>query len=95
MKIKFLFLDHRARGKSGQTAVEYLILLGVVMAIVLIGMKTYLPRTGAASNLYFDRVTNTLLGAPNPCGDGTCQPWEVQPGNLTTYCCVDCNAYCP
>ena len=82
----------RKLSNSAQTAIEYLLLLGVVMAIVLIGMKTYLPRTGAASNLYFDRVTNTLLGAPSTCGDCICDVNTAE----NKYCYMDCSgAPCP
>ena len=71
---------------QAQSTVEYMILLAAVMAVVLIGLKTYLPRTGAASNLYFNRVTNALLDKPNACGDGCCRTWELP------YCNIDCSA---
>ena len=73
---------------KGQTAVEYLLLLGIVVTVVLIGFSKYLPRAQQASNLYFQRVGEGVLGDPNPCGDGICDPAFED----DTTCCVDCDA---
>ena len=37
--------------RKGQTAIEYMILLGVVVALVLIAFKTQLPRMEESANL--------------------------------------------
>ena len=71
---------------KGQTAVEYLLLLGIVVTVVLIGFSKYLPRAQQASNLYFQRAGEGILGEPNPCGDGYCDNFETD-----TTCCVDCD----
>jgi len=72
--------------KKAQTAIEYMLLLGVIVAIVLIGFKTYLPRTQDAANIYFNRVSVGILGEPNPCGDGLC----CAPFETPEKCPVDC-----
>ena len=71
---------------KAQTAVEYLLLLTIVIVIVLIGLKVYLPRTDLAAELYFNRVGVGILGNANPCGDGNCDDFEKS----TRSCCVDC-----
>lgn len=70
--------------KKGQTAVEYLLLLGVVTAIILVGMKTYLPRFTGASNLYFNKAAVRILGDAPRCGNGV-----VDTGENGENCCVD------
>lgn len=72
--------------KRGQTAVEYLLSLGVVVVIVLIGLNTYLPRTRQAANQYLQRVGEGVVGEPSSCGDGYC----MDPVEDRTTCCVDC-----
>lgn len=63
--------------RKGQTAIEYMVLLGIVVALVLIAFKTQLPRTEESANVYFNRATLGIIGKPNPCGDGfCCQPFE-------------------
>lgn len=78
--------------RQGQTAVEYLLLLGIVVTVVLIGFSKYLPRAQQASNIYFQRVGEGVLGEPNPCGDGECNR-EFEDDYT---CCVDCSTggYC-
>ena len=70
----------KALSHNGQTAVEYLILLGVVVAIVLVGFKTHIPRTQRAGEMYFNRIGKGLMGKTNPCGDGFCDAFESQYG---------------
>ena len=79
--------------RQGQTAVEYLLLLGIVVTVVLVGFSKYLPRAQQASNIYFQRVGEGVLGEPNPCGDGYCDNTTFE---SDTTCCVDCDAagYC-
>ena len=55
---------HKASKSGGQTALEYMILLGIVAAIVLVGFKIYLPKSRGASEIFFNTVSNALLGAP-------------------------------
>ncbi len=63
--------------RKGQTAIEYMLLLGVVVALVLIALKTSLPKLQTSSNTYFNRAAIGILGDPNPCGDGyCCGPFE-------------------
>ena len=88
--MKKLRLDRRA-----QTAIEYMLLLGVVVALVLISFKTYLPRMRTSANTYFNRTVIGILGKPNPCGDGYC----CDPFENAEKCPPDCNpvvtAGCP
>jgi hypothetical protein len=64
------------RKKSAQTAVEYMLLLAAVVAIVLIGFKYYLPEFTQTSNMYFNRVAEGIMGEPPLCGNGCCD-WAV------------------
>ncbi len=73
--------------KKAQIAVEYLILLTTVVAIVLIGFKTYMPGFEETANVYYNRVVPGILGDPPNCGDGACCDAE----NLNN-CWIDCNA---
>jgi len=71
---------------KAQMAVEYMLVLMLVVTLVLIGFKKYLPQTRAASNLFFNRAAVGIMGPPNPCGDGTCNfPFED-----FDKCCTDC-----
>ena len=78
------------KNHKGQTAIEYLLLLGVIVAIVLLAMPRLLPRTEGAANVYFNRAANAILGKPNPCGDGICDPNFEN----NEKCCVDCAPIC-
>jgi len=71
---------------AGQAAVEYMLLLGVVVAIVLVGFKTYLPRALEASNVYYNKTAVGILGQTTPCGDGICDVFLESPDT----CCADC-----
>lgn len=61
----------RAIGKNksslkGQSAIEYMLLLGVVVAIVLVGFKTYFPRSSNAAEGYFNTIAVRIAGPPHP-----------------------------
>lgn len=60
------------RKKNAQMAVEYLLLLTTVVAIVLIGFKYYAPGFTKTSNIYFNRVSRGIMGNPSRCGNGCC-----------------------
>ena len=82
------------RFKRGQSALEYMLLMGTVMVIVIVGFKVFLPRTQNASDLYFNRVSHGIMGNVTKCGDGTCDGPEggypaSHPEN-SENCCVDC-----
>lgn len=47
----------------GQTAMEYLLILGVMTAIALVAFRTMLPVARQETNLYFNAVTTNLLGS--------------------------------
>ena len=49
---------------TGQTALEYMMLLAVVAAIVLVGFKVYLPKSRGASERFYNNVGNAILGRP-------------------------------
>ncbi|MBN1870118.1 MAG: hypothetical protein JW847_06060 [Candidatus Omnitrophica bacterium] len=64
------------RNKKGQTAIEYLLLLMTVAAIVLVGFKTYMPRIQETANIYYNRAAPAILGDAPRCGDGICSAFE-------------------
>ena len=75
---------NQMRNRRGQAAVEYMLLLAAVAAIVLIAFKTKYVVLDA-SNLYYNRTAEGVLGAPNPCGDGICGNFENP-----EKCPIDC-----
>jgi Flp pilus assembly pilin Flp len=78
----------------GQTALEYMLLFGVVVAIVMVGFVKYLPRTYQAANVYFDKVSEGIAGKGNRCGDGHCDGPPNPGGETNLTCCEDCGAGC-
>jgi len=72
------------KNDRAQTAVEYMLLLGAVVGIVLVGLKLYLPRINETSNVYFNRAAYGIYGEPNRCGDGNIGRFETREN-----CCVD------
>ena len=63
---------------NGQTAIEYLLFFGVVMAIVMVAFRTHLSRIYPAANIYFyNTLVNELYGPPSPCGDNQISPSEA------------------
>ncbi|MDP8212819.1 MAG: hypothetical protein P9X22_05970 [Candidatus Zapsychrus exili] len=56
----------KCRENKAQAAVTYLILLAVVLAITLVGLNTYVNRTRSASNVYFDKTAEGIMGKPHP-----------------------------
>ena len=55
--------------RKGQSAVEYMILLGVVMGLVMVGFKTKLPEVLSQANVYYNQMTVSILGEPPHCRD--------------------------
>ena len=76
------------KNKKAQTAIEYMLLLTTVVAIVLIGFRKYLPEINEASNIYYNRVVPGILGAPPRCGDACCDEFEALDGG--SRCPTDC-----
>lgn len=60
--------------RRGQSALEYLLLLGVVVALVLVALRTNTIRAYDASQIFFNKTSSQIMGSPNPCGDGYCHP---------------------
>ena len=51
--------------RIGQAAIEYMLLLGLVAAIVLVLFKSEFPvRIKTYTNLYFNKVVVGILGQP-------------------------------
>jgi len=71
---------------KAQTAIEYMLLLGIVTAIVLIGFKKFLPQVQESSNLMYNRAAIGIMGDAPKCGDGTCNHDERK----SKRCKIDC-----
>ena len=87
------------KNKKAQTAVEYLLLLTTVAAVVLIGFRLYLPKVEEAGNIYYNRAAVGVLGAPPFCGDEDCDLGVIYTPEymIRENCCkcpVDCGE-CP
>lgn len=57
-----MFSNKSFRCIRGQSALEYLLLLGVVVFIVLVGFNTYLPRTQNQAGTFFNDATRHIYG---------------------------------
>ena len=62
--------------KRAQTAVEYMLLLAVVVSVVMISFKVHLPRVYSAANLYFDKASQGIAGERHHCGNGRIDNYE-------------------
>ena len=83
------------RNLRGQSTLEYMLLLGTVVVIVLVGFKVFLPRVQNSSDLYFNRVSYGITDKGPACGDGQCDDPKLPGGNPygvenSETCCVDC-----
>lgn len=79
-----MVIDQKKENR-GQAAVEYMLLLAVVVAFVLVAFPMYLPDLNQSANQYYNAVVVGIYGPANPCGDGVCSAYESQ-----ASCCVDC-----
>lgn len=52
------------RKKNAQTAAEYMILLGAVAVVVLVGFTTFLPRAQRESAGFFNTTVSNIYGRP-------------------------------
>ena len=86
-----LFNKYYRNPSKAQSAVEYLLLLAVVASIILISLKTRLPKIYPSAELYFNKTSVGIAGKPNPCGDGNC----VLPFENCQKCSYDCPFGCP
>ncbi|MBZ0167583.1 MAG: hypothetical protein K8I00_12325 [Candidatus Omnitrophica bacterium] len=80
----------RIQTQKAQTAIEYLLLLATVVAIVLLALPSYIPRVSNAANVYFYGAANAMLDIGPRCGDGTCDSTHVPPFETPERCCDDC-----
>ncbi len=65
------------RSKTGQTALEYLLLFGIVAAAVLAAFRYLLPQARDSSEGYYNSVTRVIMGdKPDPINGGWCD-WSV------------------
>ena len=68
--------------RRAQTAVEYMLLLAVVVTVTIIGFYRLGPRTQYAANLYFQRAAAGIVGArapqagPEPINGGWCEDYD-------------------
>lgn len=79
------------RRRNAQTTIEYMLLLGVVVALVLVAFKVYLPMLQNTGNIYFNTTARAILGKPNPCGDGYCCSRPGQEFENVEKCPQDCD----
>ena len=72
--------------KNGQNAIEYLLLLALVVGIVLVAFRKHMPTIYSSANVYFNSATNAIVGGAPRCGDGVCDaPYEID-----SECSADC-----
>ena len=91
------FKDNDLRSHRAQTAMEYILLLAVVVTVTVIGFYHLGPRTQYAANLYCQRAAAGIVGVPapeagpEPINGGWCEEYSVcdvtcGPGNQTRPC---------
>ena len=73
--------------QKAQTAVEYLILLAMVVAIVLIGFRTLLPKAQVNTQGFYNKAAVGIMGRAPHCGDGICNGFQME---NPEECVVDC-----
>ena len=82
------------RETHAQTAIEYMLLFAVVVAIVLAGFQLYVPLSMMQANALFSNVTDGIMGEPPRCGDGFCSSFENADGyGGRANCPVDCGNF--
>jgi len=69
----------RLKAKTGQNAIEYLLLLALVVGIVLVFLRVEMPNMVNAANGYFTQASNAIVGDParDCCEDFVCSPLEA------------------
>ncbi len=83
--------------RNAQTAVEYLLLLGVAAVITLIGITSLLPRAHEASYTFFNRAAASIMGENKmipSCAFNTCEPGDCGPTPDGCGGMMDCGDCC-
>lgn len=81
------------RHGSGQTALEYLLLFGIVAAAVLAAFRYLLPQVRDSSEGYYNNVTRVIMGEkPDPINGGWCDYSACPPGVSQKYRTCQCPA---
>ena len=83
------------RNLIAQAMIEYMLLLAVVISIVLVGFKTYLPQSKNSSELFFNRVGVGIMGEAPICGNSFVDEGECDPDNCCTFDCENFGPGCP
>lgn len=55
-------LDKRQQSLQAQSTVEYLLILGVVTAIVLVGFNGFITRSQEQANVFFNQAVSGIMG---------------------------------
>ncbi|MBP9855529.1 MAG: class III signal peptide-containing protein [Candidatus Omnitrophica bacterium] len=78
--------------KKAQTAIEYMLVLAVIVASVMIAFPKYMPRITNAANTYYNKAASGIVGNGSRCGDGACDQFEIKDNGAR--CCADCYPGC-
>ena len=55
-------LDNRQQSLHAQSTVEYLLILGVVTAIILVGFNSFITRSQDQANVFFNQAVVGIMG---------------------------------
>ncbi len=87
------------RRGSGQTALEYMLLFGIVAAAVLYSFRNLLPQVRNSSEGYYNSVTRVIMGEKPDAIDGVWCDWSPcvptvngVPGTTSRYRTCQCPA---
>jgi len=50
--------------RNAQSTVEYLILLGAVTAVILVGFNRFILRSQEQANIFFNKAAGDIMGDP-------------------------------
>ena len=83
----------RLKKLSGQTALEYMLLFGIVAAAVLAAFRYLLPQVRDSSEGYYNNVTRVIMGEkPDPINGRWCDYSACPPGVSQKYRICQCPA---
>ena len=91
---------YKTPAQKAQAAIEYIILLGVIVSIVLISFARVMPRVNKSAEHFFNETTNIIIDK-NPvtvCTPGGWTAWTACPpcggGSRTRACTDTCGVGC-
>ena len=61
-----LFRKLKSRANNGQAALEYMLLMAVVVAIIILALVNQLERLDGSTSFFYNQAATGILGEPPP-----------------------------